>query len=516
MSESQWRVGPLLRVGLSLPALATLAASATACGGTVGATPHEDAGVDARHDVARMDVTVGPTACVPEHVIPCACPGGATGEQTCSPNGSGYGACMGCPVDAGHEADAVPPGLACDTGQEACVGDTPETCVAGRWVVAPSACGTPDPVCLHGACVACTPFAMQCTDGMPQTCDENGVWQPQGTCGCLESLCSSACVDPKTDSHNCGACGHDCLGGTCVGGMCQPVMVASQQSAPFALAVDSEFIYWTNKETDGTVLKTPILGGNITTLATGQVQPLHIAVDSNNAYWTTESNGTTDIGTVVRVPLGGGALTTMAFGLNEPDSIVVRNGQAFWTVWNGDEPGAGVIMTEATDASTPQIAASGLTVPTGLALNATTLYWSNQLDPAEDGGTVFAVPVAAKDGGASVTLAAEPDLPLYIAIDTNNVYWTDWTDGAVVAAPLSGGAPVTLAGGRTHPWGITVDATNVYWTDWGDGTVMEVPLVGGAVTTLAQQQVSPLTIAVDAKSVYWASYASGTVMRLAK
>jgi len=219
---------------------------------------------------------------------------------------------------------------------------------------------------------------------------------------------------------------------------------------------------------------------------------------------------------VVRVPLGGGALTTMAFGLNEPDSIVVRNGQAFWTVWNGDEPGAGVIMTEATDASTPQIAASGLTVPTGLALNATTLYWSNQLDPAEDGGTVFAVPVAAKDGGASVTLAAEPDLPLYIAIDTNNVYWTDWTDGAVVAAPLSGGAPVTLAGGRTHPWGITVDATNVYWTDWGDGTVMEVPLVGGAVTTLAQQQVSPLTIAVDAKSVYWASYASGTVMRLAK
>src|SRR5262249_52955723 len=40
---------------------------------------------------------------------------------------------------------------------------------------------------------------------------------------------SNACPsDPAalaTDAHHCGACGHDCLGGACAAGACQPVVL---------------------------------------------------------------------------------------------------------------------------------------------------------------------------------------------------------------------------------------------------------------------------------------------------
>jgi hypothetical protein len=43
------------------------------------------------------------------------------------------------------------------------------------------------------------------------------------SCGSGSVCCGGACDGVQTDVHNCGSCGHDCMGSPCVGGVCQPV-----------------------------------------------------------------------------------------------------------------------------------------------------------------------------------------------------------------------------------------------------------------------------------------------------
>src|SRR5690348_11683886 len=43
-----------------------------------------------------------------------------------------------------------------------------------------------------------------------------------GGCAAPMMDCGGTCIDPGSDPQNCGACGHDCLGGGCQGSMCQP------------------------------------------------------------------------------------------------------------------------------------------------------------------------------------------------------------------------------------------------------------------------------------------------------
>ena len=72
------------------------------------------------------------------------------------------------------------------------------------------------------------------------------------------------------------------------------------------------------------------------------------------------------------------------------------------------------------------------------------------------------------------------------------------------SAPGSG--LVTLTCGQVYPQGIAVDSTNVYWTDWGSGAVMKVPVAGGVPTTLATS-LAPFGITVNGGNVYWVDHA---------
>jgi len=104
-------------------------------------------------------------------------------------------------------------------------------------------------------------------------CDADTATDPQscGTCGhvcpahangfpqCVQSACTTACntgfgncddqedngceTSTSNDAKNCGACGHDCLGGTCHDGSCQPVIIAAAQPLASSLTVDDENVY---------------------------------------------------------------------------------------------------------------------------------------------------------------------------------------------------------------------------------------------------------------------------------
>lgn len=66
-------------------------------------------------------------------------------------------------------------------------------------------------------------------------------------------------ADLASDAANCGACGHDCLGGACLEGACQPVtLVETYASGP--IAADGGFVYWFDGETD-VLMRVPTTGG---------------------------------------------------------------------------------------------------------------------------------------------------------------------------------------------------------------------------------------------------------------
>src|SRR5262245_1510651 len=65
-------------------------------------------------------------------------------------------------------------------------------------------------------------------------------------------------VDVASSAAHCGRCGHDCLGGACVLGRCQPVAIAINRVNPHGLAVDANgVVYWTE---DAKIVKCPVTG----------------------------------------------------------------------------------------------------------------------------------------------------------------------------------------------------------------------------------------------------------------
>ncbi len=114
----------------------------------------------------------------------------------------------------------------------------------------------------------CGPACAQC--GAPT----NGVATCDGkicgfTCNVLQ--CGSTCVDPSKDSHNCGACGHDCLATQCSGGQCQPELLYGIGGINY-LAGDAVNLYWTGP---GGVLQGPKGGGTAKSILSSKRAAAH-------------------------------------------------------------------------------------------------------------------------------------------------------------------------------------------------------------------------------------------------
>jgi hypothetical protein len=145
------------------------------------------------------------------------------------------------------------------------------------------------------------------------------------------------------------------------------------------------------------------------------------------------------------------------------------------------------------------------------------VYWTDYMAA----GTVMSEP---ETGGPITTIALNQDWPYAIAVDDDNVYWTNYdsqyapgggsgTSGSVMKQPLTGGGtPIALATGLEGPTAIAIDATNVYFAQSVGGTIKSVPIAStgsGPVTVLATLQ-TPYGIAVQNGVVYWTNYGGTT------
>src|SRR5262249_40018694 len=134
------------------------------------------------------------------------------------------------------------------------------------------------------------------------------------------------------------------LGATCTKGVCDPIVIASQQSGPWDVATNGSVVVWSNIVTDQIMMWSPNApDGGVTVLAAGETSPKGVAIDSSYAYWAAAGDHT-----VRKSSLGGGTPTTLATTTITPYAVAVDATNVYWT-----EDGQSYVMKVPIGGGTP-------------------------------------------------------------------------------------------------------------------------------------------------------------------
>jgi hypothetical protein len=115
--------------------------------------------------------------------------------------------------------------------------------------------------------------------------------------------------------------------------------------------------------------------------------------------------------------------------------------------------------------------------------------------------------------------------PNSLAVDAQNVYWTDADLGVVMMADIATGTQSMLASGQVAPQGLVLPvvgdlrAGSILWVEPTAGNVDTLDLGNpGSVQVYASGQASPSAVAPGVNSIYWANQGTppqpGTLMSL--
>jgi sugar lactone lactonase YvrE len=158
-----------------------------------------------------------------------------------------------------------------------------------------------------------------------------------------------------------------------------PTTLASNQTAPDAVALDADRVYWTTHSASGQILalaKTAAAGTAPSVLASDQVNPHSLAVDDGFVYWANQGDGSAGTGSIRRVAVTGGAITTLADQQPGPVFLAVGGGFVYWT-----DSVAGTVMRVAVDGSAPpSVVVRGEASPSGLAIDNACVYFTDIAD----------------------------------------------------------------------------------------------------------------------------------------
>ncbi len=276
---------------------------------------------------------------------------------------------------------------------------------------------------------------------------------------------ASSCGDTRSDPHNCGRCGHDCLGGLCSASACQPVALVPPGVSPWGLAQDATYLYWTDSNTNS-IERTDKTSGATDVLNHGTTFfPTQIVVDDSGIYWG-------DATGVWRCPTTGCSLN--------PPVLVASNGA----------PDQALVV--------------------GLAVDTASVFWIEGtgyvLTAAKEGTNLGATRLWAAGAASKISTTA-------VASNGTEVYFTA-TDGLLRVVPADGGAPTAVGAANSHgTFGVAVGNADVYWavSDPSHGVIDEAPTSSLAPTTaLASEQLAPKRVATDGTKVYWVANVSSS------
>jgi hypothetical protein len=365
-------------------------------------------------------------------------------------------------------------------------------------VVGPNALAT----CIDGGCVvACATNLGDCDDASANGCETN-------------------LTNSRT---SCGRCGHDCLGGTCSSGQCQPVQLGTDlNNAPIHFVIDATYIYGINAY--GTVTRRLKDGGSPVMLATGdqspQWPPPHVALSGGALFYTGTGADAGDSGTVSAVSADGGASVVIASG-DAPFAIGAAGAYVAWSESAGPVETSALRLCKLAPrpdggpiASCASVATLGTEPGTvdAIGLRGGTLYYTNAGQTADAG--VGGVRSCDLPACAPVdTLAPSAPLsPFALAQDGNALLWTT-RSGYVMSCPYPCSAAETFDMDQPGPRFLAIDGANAFWTN-ADGTIRTVARTASPSRPRIEQILwmegttearAPYVwdIAVDSTAVYW-------------
>ena len=280
----------------------------------------------------------------------------------------------------------------------------------------------------------------------------------------------------------------------------RPPQVLATVSSPFGLAVDSTTVYVSQVD-PAALVAVPVAGGAGSPLGV-QAEGHGIAVDERRLYW---SDGRSLLA-CDKSNCTGSALTLAPGQLGVTD-IALDAANVYWTT-AADQPGQGRVMTMDKNGGTPvEIAAA--TWPYALAVDATNVYWLEQVQPNSG---VLKAPIV---GGPAVQLAvSDPIEPTAIALDDDHVYFSNGEGTVFVVSKNGGPTKLVLSNLGQFPAGLAADATTLYIAS--STKLVRIPLGGGAAETLATGIAGAEGIALDATSVYITDDVGNAVVKVAK
>jgi hypothetical protein len=341
-------------------------------------------------------------------------------------------------------------------------------------------------------------------------------------------------ADVGTDPLNCGRCGHDCLGGQCLSGVCQQTVIY-EGDTPSSLSVQGPNLFVTvdtSDPEDGYLFRCSITDcqASKTVLASSLDQPWFSLVADGGVYWVNggdqDGGSVTQSGSVLSCPGTGcpeaGPIVYAANGVGEDGGadltgLAIDSTYLYWgeTLSFGGATGRISRCAITACASTLEHLAGGFTsIPYALAVDPSYVYWT-------DLGTSQIERCSLPScGGNPEIFAGNQASPTGIALYNDTVYWTNGADpGTVLSCPVAGCGtmPTTVASGQHNPYAVVADESGVYWTNIDDGSVMHCPLKGCTKPVLIGSAPAAFAIALDAVSVYFtSSTVAGKVLRVAK
>jgi hypothetical protein len=327
-----------------------------------------------------------------------------------------------------------------------------------------------------------------------------------------DGACSS---DLTTDAKNCGQCGHDCLGGSCLAGKCQPFAFASAPGAAQVFVVD-QTVYFTDA--------TGSTGGVSWCLEGSCVTPTRVPIYTGLQGLAVDTAGVAlaepALGKVYVYParFAQGAAPQTRATIAAPVGVALDAANVYFSTSDGSVHRVGRAAGGVTRVSTG-------TAPGGaVAVDDTLVYWGSSGSGAGAcaTGCLQGAPKTANDTTTSgVSLGRQPR---NLHASGGRLFWTGLGGPAGYQGELSwrenglAGNEFFYARQLGEPWGVTTAGADVFFTVKSDGTVRRVARSAneGPTETIAFGQSGPRGIAADAKAVYWADTVAGKIMKLAR
>jgi hypothetical protein len=349
-----------------------------------------------------------------------------------------------------------------------------------------------------------------------------------GEAGAVSVVCDAS-VDLKTDPMNCGACGHDCLGGECDAGQCRPTTIASQQDEPGTLATDETYIYWmgthdalarnyyiARRRIDGT--------DDVKEIANSEAQISALTLSSSNLYWVNADHvRACSVPNCLEGPhdIVATASTRCLDVLYEPS-----NSTLYWSCVSNYQQNDGSLWSITVPGSTPTHVEPSSANPSQMTSDGENVYWQNSSGFGSDNnlaadGAIWKLHL--QDGSRTKLVSGLTMNIGYLAMGGKTLYFSNSTDTELLGLPLPYGAAVPTKITNASVYGMVADERAVYWSDCGKGVINRCPHSGCSTPEpIAVGQSCPRSMAQDAKSIYWLSAEGGAsvqsypIQRLAK